>query len=165
MIFEHRSHTITKEIPKLTLFNMAGHLIRRLNQMSTKVFLKRMQEAGYDLTPVQFAALDAVWSSPGLDQAGIAAQIAYDRATIGGVIDRLEQKGLVSRTINERDRRARSVRITDKGQRIYEDILPIVERLQTDILGDLTVGEQEQFLCLARKAIWSASTSISDTAE
>ncbi|MCU9840223.1 MarR family transcriptional regulator [Ruegeria sp. WL0004] len=137
----------------MNVSGMAGHLIRRLNQTSTQVFSQRMQTAGYDLTPVQFAALDAVWSNPGLDQARIAAQIAYDRATIGGVIDRLEQKGLVARSINERDRRARAVKITDKGQRVYEEVFPIVEQLQPEILGDLDAEEQEQFLHLAAKAL------------
>ena len=39
---------------------MPGHLIRRLHQISTHVFMTRTREAGFDLTPVQFAALDAI---------------------------------------------------------------------------------------------------------
>ncbi len=139
---------------------MAGHLIRRLNQTSTQVFSLRMQMTGHDLTPVQFAALDAVCSSPGLDQAAIAAQIAYDRATIGGVIDRLEQKGLVTRKVNERDRRARAVTATETGQRVYQDVFEIVEGFQPDILSGLSAKEQEQFLRLAAKALtFNADTS------
>ena len=75
---------------------MAGHLIRRLHQISTQVFTKTLQEAGLDLTPVQFAAMDAIAASPGIDQAGVATRIAYDRATIGGVVDLPAQKGLVA---------------------------------------------------------------------
>lgn len=82
----------------MRILTMPGHVIRRLNQMSTQVFARRMQEAGIDITPVQFAALDAIKSFPGSDQAGIAAKIAYDRATIGGVIERLLDKGYVERT-------------------------------------------------------------------
>jgi transposase InsO family protein len=48
-------------------------------------------------------------STPGLEQARIAARIAYDKATIGGVIDRLEQKGFIKRSISKSDRRAREV--------------------------------------------------------
>lgn len=150
---------------QMTVTGMAGHLIRRLNQMSTQVFSQRMQETGYDLTPVQFAALDAVCSSPGLDQARIAAMIAYDRATIGGVIDRLEQKGLVTRTINERDRRARLVMITGKGQRVYKEVLPIIRKLQSEILTGLCAEEQRQFLRLAAKAVHLGSDTLSDGEE
>ena len=70
-------------------YGMAGHLIRRLQQISTQVFTTRAREAGFDLTSVQFAAMDAIREKPGIDQAGVAAMIAYDKATIGGVIDRL----------------------------------------------------------------------------
>ena len=44
----------------MELLDMAGHLIRRLHQQSTQVFVQRTQAAGFDLTPVQFAALDAI---------------------------------------------------------------------------------------------------------
>jgi len=132
---------------------MAGHLIRRLHQISTQVFTKRMQEAGFDLTPVQFAAMDAIVTHPGIDQAGVAAMIAYDRATIGGVIDRLEQKGYVARTVSPHDRRAREVRPTERGMRAIEEIAPVVTALQEDILAGLDKAERASFLELAAKAI------------
>lgn len=132
---------------------MAGHLIRRMNQISTHVFSQRMQAEGRDLTPVQFAALDAIIANPGIDQASVAARIAYDRATIGGVIDRLEQKGYVERTISRRDRRAREVRATKLGQKEFDAILPIVEALQNDVLAGLNDPEKELFRTLAQKVI------------
>lgn len=132
---------------------MAGHLIRRLNQVSTHVFAKHLQESGFDLTPVQFAAMDAIASNPGIDQAGVAAKIAYDRATIGGVIDRLEHKAYVSRSVSKRDRRAREVRLTDKGQTVFNAVLPKVTALQDDILQALSDDERATFLALARKAL------------
>lgn len=132
---------------------MAGHLIRRLNQLSTHVFSKHMQQIGLDLTPVQFAALDAISTYPGIDQAGVAAKIAYDRATIGGVIDRLEHKGYVARTVSQRDRRARELRLTDRGRSVYDQTLPVVTALQDEILPGLLPEERARFQELARKAI------------
>lgn len=143
----------------MNVFGMAGHLIRRLNQLSTQVFMHRMQAAGYDLTPVQFAALDAIGATPGLDQASVAAKIAYDKATIGGVIDRLEQKGFVERSVSKSDRRAREVRLTNDGAKAYDEILPIVKELQAEILSGLEPEEQDQFIRLATKAISAAEAS------
>ena len=77
--------------------NMPGHLIRRLHQISTHVFTQRLRDAGHDFTPVQFSALDALYHNPGVDQAGLADAVAKDRATIGAVVERLEQKGLLER--------------------------------------------------------------------
>lgn len=135
--------------------DMAGHLIRRLHQLSTQVFVQRTQAAGFDLTPVQFAALDAIGHHPGTDQARVAEMIAYDRATIGGVIERLEQKGWVDRVVSERDRRARELSLTPEGQRILQALVPVVRDLQDEILQALSDADRARFLKLARQAVGS----------
>ena len=133
--------------------DMAGHLIRRLHQQSTLVFVQRTQAVGFDLTPIQFAALDAIHNHPGTDQATVAELIAYDRATIGGVIERLEQKGWVDRVVSERDRRARELSLTAEGERIFKALVPIVRNLQDDILQPLSDADRASFLKLARQAV------------
>ena len=132
---------------------MAGHLIRRLHQRSTQVFQARTQAAGFDLTSVQFAALDAIAGQPGIDQASLAETISFDRATIGGVIDRLEQKGLVERVVSAEDRRARLLHPTAAGRRLLAACRPVVEDLQAQILAPLSRAERAAFLALARKAL------------
>lgn len=132
---------------------MAGHLIRRLHQQSTQVYQARTQAAGFELTSVQFAALDAVAQQPGIDQASLAATISFDRATIGGVVDRLEQKGLIERTVSPDDRRARLLQLTAAGRRQLAALRPVVEALQAEILAPLSAKERATFLTLARKAL------------
>ena len=118
------------------------------------------QQAGFDLTPVQFAAMGSIASNPGIDQAGVAARIAYDRATIGGVIDRLEQKGYVLRKVSPRDRRRRAVWLTDKGETVLREILPVVTDLQGSILPGLDQAERTRFLELAEKALGGFSIGV-----
>lgn len=132
---------------------MAGHLIRRLHQQSTQVFQARTQAAGFELTSVQFAALDAIAEQPGIDQASLAATISFDRATIGGVIDRLEQKGLVQRLVSVQDRRARQLHLTPDGRQLLKACRPVVEALQDEILAALSPHERASFLALASKAL------------
>ncbi|MDE3028125.1 MAG: MarR family transcriptional regulator [Paracoccaceae bacterium] len=135
--------------------DMAGHLIRRLHQISVQVFQTRMQDAGFDLTPVQFSAMDVINTHPGIDQASVASMIAYDRATIGGVVDRLVKKGYLKRIISRRDRRARELALTDEGRQTFAAVLPVVRALQTEILANLTEHEGVSLLALVRKAIGS----------
>lgn len=134
---------------------MAGHLIRRLHQQATQVFVQKTQAAGFDVTPIQFAALDAVHAQPAVDQARVAEMIAYDRATIGGVIDRLEQKGWIRRVVSERDRRSRELSLTAEGERVWSALLPIVRGLQVEILKPLSSADRASFLKLARRAVRS----------
>lgn len=136
----------------LEIYEMPGHLIRRLNQVSASLFMEETGKEGYDLTPVQYAALSAIHTTPGLDQATLANHIAYDRVTIGGVTDRLEQKGLIRREINPNDRRARELFLTQKGEETLKAIRPIVWRLQSMLLAGLDERERDVFVGLLRKA-------------
>ena len=137
----------------MTVLHMPGHLIRRLQQRSTQLFQLAMKQMGYDLTSVQFAAMQVLKENPGLEQAQMAELIAYDRATIGGVIDRLEKQGYVLRVVSPQDRRAREVSLTESGEAVLADVYPVIEALQQDILHNLDSAEQQQFLTLAKKVI------------
>lgn len=130
-----------------------GHLARRFQQIAVAVFHSEMGAAGFDLTPVQYAALAQIASEPGLDQATLASHIAHDRTTIGGVVDRLVEKGLVTRAINRKDRRARELRMTDAGQQMLKDIAPAVAETQRILLSGLSEREAAQFMKLFAKAI------------
>ena len=133
--------------------DMPGHLARRFQQIAVAVFLTEVGEAGFDLTPVQYAALAAIKANPGIDQVTLAGLIAYDRTTITGVVDRLVQKGLAVRHASSRDRRARELQITDDGRRIFRGITPAVEAAQQIMLRGLTGKEAAELMRLLRKAI------------
>ncbi len=94
---------------------MPGHLIRRLSQQSNQVFQDEMKRIGFDVTSVQFAAMQAIDLHGEMEQSQIAQSIHYDKATIGGVIDRLEKRGWVERKANPKDKRAKLVSLTKEG--------------------------------------------------
>jgi DNA-binding MarR family transcriptional regulator len=149
-------------ITNMHILDMAGHLIRRLHQQSTQVFVQRTQDAGFDITPVQYAALEAIAANPSTDQAHIAELIGYDRATIGGVIDRLEKKGWIRRIVSERDRRARELSLTEAGDGVRLALQPIVQELQKDILQPLSQDECACFTQLAQRVVAHTATQSSN---
>lgn len=136
----------------MDIHTMPGHLIRRLNQISVALFMERMAAQGLTLTPVQYAALNAIRDNPGIDQATVAGMVAYDRATLGKVIDRLDARGLVRRQTSRSDRRARELTLTEAGEALFEQARPHVEALQPDILAGLDAAERETLLRLMKKA-------------
>ena len=129
---------------------MPGHQVRRLQQVAVRLF---SQQVGADLTPVQFATLAALAEHPGLDQRTLGALIGYDAATIGGVIDRMQAKGLLERLPSPTDRRVRLVQATPAGLRALGAALPAVHDVQQQLLAPLDGAERRQFERLCRKLL------------
>lgn len=130
---------------------MAGHLIRRAQQMSTAQFHHHMAREGIDITPFQYAALSAIKLNPGVDQATVASWAAVDRATIGGVVDRLVEKKFVERNVSPKDRRARVLTLTDSGLEILQQIESVAITIQNDITKGLSGEEVETLIALLQR--------------
>lgn len=133
--------------------NLPGNLIRRMQQFAVATFASEIQAAGFELTPVQFATLATLQKHPNIEQATLAALVAQDRVTIGGVVSRLEARGLLERGMSETDRRARSLCLTERGETLLRTVLPAVRRAQKATLGNLSPSESQTLLTLLRKAI------------
>jgi DNA-binding MarR family transcriptional regulator len=133
--------------------DMIGHLARRFQQIAVAVFRVEAENAGFDLTPVQYAALAAIWKNPGTDQITLAGMIAFDRTTIAGVVDRLVRKGLIERQTSSRDRRARALQVTEHGTRTLEAVAPAVAAAQEAMVHGLTSREKQDLLRILRKAV------------
>src|SRR3954471_24830904 len=104
---------MTEKWKSLDLRSLPGHFARRVHQLAVALFV---QEVGdLNLTPVQYSSLQTICNQPGIDQKTLANTIGYDTSTIGGVIDRLEARGLVARNVSPTDRRVRLVTPTAKG--------------------------------------------------
>jgi DNA-binding MarR family transcriptional regulator len=132
---------------------MPGHLIRRLSQQSNQVFQDEMKRIGADVTSVQFAAMQAIDLHGEMEQSQIAQSIHYDKATIGGVIDRLEKRGWVERKANPKDRRAKLVTLTKEGRQALESFTPVVKELQDQVVANLSSEERALFIKLAQKIV------------
>ncbi len=133
------------------IHRMPGHYIRRLQQVAVALFMREV--SGTDITPVQFAALAALRHQRSCDQATLGALIGYDRATVGGVVDRLEAKRWVVRTSEARDRRMRHVALTPAGSATLRRMTGAVERAQSELFAPLRVDERRQFARLCRKLL------------
>lgn len=121
-----------------------GHLIRRLQQIAVAIFMEEC--AAHDITPVQYAALVAIRDNPGFDATRIAAQIAFDRATLGNVLERLEAKGMIARRASATDKRVKQLKLTAKGSTLLRDVEPAVARAQDRIVAPLSPPERERLL-------------------
>lgn len=135
-----------KALPTVYLNEQPGYLMRRMHQISVGIFMTEVE--GMGLTPIQFAALQAVRLQPGIDQKTLAKDVALDTSTTGGVIDRLEGRQLIERRACEHDRRARELYITKAGEDTLREVIPAMLKAQTKILSPLTATQQKTFMKL-----------------
>lgn len=133
------------------LEDLPGHQIRRLQQIAVALFMD--ETAAWGITPVQFATLEAARQQPGLDQRSLAATIRFDTSTIGGVVDRLEKRGLIQRNAAPHDRRLRLLTVTPAGEQLLGEVTPRVLQVQQRLLAPLEPDEQAQFMHLLRRLV------------
>ena len=128
-----------------------GHLVRRAHQLAVAVF---MEETGdFDVTPVQFAILNALIDDPGEDQVTLAGRVAFDAATSGSVISRLESKGWVRREADPADRRRKLLWVTPEGEQVALRMKRAVARAQARIVAPLDAPERAQLVQLLGKLV------------
>jgi DNA-binding MarR family transcriptional regulator len=135
----------------LPIFDLPGHLIRRLHQIAVSIFLDGTRD--FAITPVQYSALTAIRFMPGIDQRRLAKVIAFDRSTIGDVVIRLEKKGLVSRRKSASDKRTNELLISKKGEKLLGQMADAVQKTNAAITERLAPGESAAFMALLRKLV------------
>lgn len=133
------------------LAELPGHYIRRLQQIAVAAFLQ--ETTMFKITPVQYAALQAVAGNPGIDQRSVARDIGFDTSTIGEVIERLEARGLVQRSVDPGDRRVRLLSVTGAGESLLDEVTPAVLQAQERILAPLDEEERREFLRMLKQLV------------
>ena len=143
---------MTQPTPPLPDFDaLPGHYIRRLQQIAVAIYLEETE--GHGITPVQFAALAEVQRQPQIDQRTLARSIGFDTSTIGGVIDRLEARGLVQRSASPSDRRVRLLSLTDAGAAALQAVVPPMLQAQQRMLAPLPPAERAEFMRMLRQLV------------
>lgn len=128
-----------------------GHLIRRAHQISVATFSEEL--AAFGVTPVQFAILHALMDAPGVDQVTLAGKVAFDAATIGSVIARLEKRGWLRREAADADRRRKQLWLTPSGKKAAMAMKADVMKVQDRILAPLGVADRQQLTALLAKLV------------
>lgn len=144
----------SKPVPPITMdavYAAPGYLFRRMQQIAVSIFMEECK--AFDLTPVQYAALIAIHTHPGIDATRLSAVIAFDRSTLGSVIERLQAKDFVERRPAPEDKRIKLLYLTKSGAAILREIIPAVERAQARMLEPLKPTERKALMGLMAQLV------------
>lgn len=126
-----------------------GFLLAKAYQRACALYKEKF--GNYELTPQQFGLLRFLWEEDCITQVELSTRSQIDRTTIGGLIDRLEQSGLLQRLPHPADRRAYRIALTAAGKSLEAELAPLEEELHKAILEPLSSAEVQTLLAILQK--------------
>ena len=101
----------------------------------------------YGLTGPQLIVLQDISKNDEITPGHLANAVSLSQATVSGILERLEKRGLVSRRRSRSDRRRVLVRTTAKADQMLESGPPIMQTSFIEAFKDLQDWEQTMILC------------------
>src|SRR6266851_4053704 len=135
--------------PLEELYRRPGFMIRRVHQIAVSLFIEETGKLG--VTNRQYGILFVLKHRPGIDQISVANLLGLDRSTTGMVLKKLEEDGLVVRSIGTHDRRRHSLQLTRSGEKLLSQLAEPARKAQARALSAFTPREQTLFLALLDK--------------
>jgi DNA-binding MarR family transcriptional regulator len=135
--------------PLEELYRRPGFMIRRVHQIAVSLFIEETGKLG--VTNRQYGILFVLKHRPGIDQISVANLLGLDRSTTGMVLKKLEQDGLVVRSVGVHDRRRHSLQLTRSGEKLLSELAEPARKAHARVLSAFTPREQTLFLGLLDK--------------
>jgi DNA-binding MarR family transcriptional regulator len=136
-----------------SIHRVPAHLARRFHQICLGALA---QITGpQDLSPLQFGLLASIQDQPGLDQRRLADRMGIDTVSAHHHIEFLEERGLVTRVTDPKDRRSRILKLTKRGLTLRERLRPGIIDAHDRVLSSLSRSEQDTFLRLLTRIVES----------
>lgn len=127
-----------------------GHLLRRAVQVMNQLW---NEEVSHTITSPQFAALNALYGEPNLDQRTLGRRISLDRSTMAEVVSRLGARGLIRSERDIHDGRRKTIALTPKGLHAVRELIPRTHAMTRRLVGQLDQKQGDELLCLLTKVV------------
>ena len=121
-----------------------GFILNDVARLMRTAFDRRVKALG--LTRSQWWVLNHLFRNDGITQSELADLLEIEKATLGRLLDRMEQKGWVRRENHAGDRRAKRVFLTQEVEPALKAMRAAAAELRRDALGELSADQQGQFV-------------------
>ena len=109
-----------------------------------------------DLSSSEHAVIMHLAHQDCVNQDAIAENLALDKGTIARALTKLEQKNLVSRVVNEHNRRENLVSLTPYGQSEVNAIIQVAQTWNSLVMQGVDEWEQKLFVSILTKITHNA---------
>ncbi|WP_414752057.1 MarR family winged helix-turn-helix transcriptional regulator [Anabaena sp. CCY 9910] len=132
-----------------------GYRIKLLSQLLTRRFTEILEPFG--LTPFHWLVLCCLWQEDGLPTSSIGDKLKQVGGTLTGVLDRMEERGLVRRERDLHDRRIWRIWLTHAGKDLEAVLPPLSAKLRDEAMQGISDADRELFSQLLNRAIANLS--------
>jgi DNA-binding MarR family transcriptional regulator len=129
--------------PPKVLLSSTSHLLKRLGWVIKERAVGAFESTGF--SPYHYTVLALLEEEPRETQAMIADALGYDRSHLVGLLDELEERGLIERRRDPSDRRRHLVSLTAEGRQALKRLRSIAKRVDDEFFAPLD-AEQRQAL-------------------
>ncbi|RCJ17073.1 MarR family transcriptional regulator [Nostoc sp. ATCC 43529] len=150
----NQSPTLESWQQNLAPYNL-GYRIKLLSQLLSRRFTDRLEPFG--LTPFHWLVLCCLWQEDGLPTSSIGDKLKQVGGTLTGVLDRMEERGLVRRERDTQDRRIWRIWLTDAGKELQTVLPPIAAAVRDEAMDGISLAEREFFSQILNRAIANLS--------
>ena len=122
----------------ITLGALDGHLgyfVRRLQVWVFQDFIRTLERI--DVSPAQFSVLVVIGANCALSQAELAATLGIERARLVRLLDRLEERNLISRLQSSADGRRHALELTPQGRMLLARAKALAARHEARLMARL----------------------------
>lgn len=124
-----------------------GPLLGYCDHQARRLMDRRLRR--FDVSPMQCRTLTYLHRQTGeVTQKMLQQHLMVRPSTVNGIVDRLEEKGLVTRSTGKADGRCRILRLTEKGEQFLDDFVAIVREVNEEMEQCFSPGEIEQLRML-----------------
>lgn len=121
-----------------------GFLLNDVARLMRTTFDRRVKRLGF--TRSQWWVLNHLFRNDGVTQSELADILEVEKATLGRLLDRMEQKGWIRREGDAGDRRAKRVFLTEEVEPAIKAMRAAAGELRRDAVAGLSASQQEQFV-------------------
>lgn len=126
---------------------MVKEICYKLNKSSMlykRLMSKHLEQM--NITHAQLMVLRVIDNEPGITAKEILMQMDTDKATLSGVISRLERDNYIYRVQNEKDGRVRNIYVSEGSEQLCKDVSVIEQGCMQDLVAGVTKEDTENFL-------------------
>jgi len=127
-----------------------GHLLRRAVQAMNLLW---DEEVSHTITSPQFAALNALYGEPNLDQRTLGIRVSLDRSTMAEVVARLSARDLIRTERDTHDGRRKTITLTTKGLHAVQQLIPRTHAMTARLVGPLDTRQRDELLQLLTRVV------------